>query len=72
MISFDLDLPSQSSQYSGAYAHGDLEAAWLLQEMVREPGDFGQVEMIEPVDALQHALFMAGYARLPDSAISAA
>jgi hypothetical protein len=39
--------------------------------MVREPGEFGQVEILEPVDALQHALFMVGYAHLPDSAISA-
>ena len=52
MVSLDLDLPSQSSQYGGAYAHGDLEAAWLLVEMVREPGEFGDVEWLEPIDTL--------------------
>ena len=56
---------------SAAYARDNLKAAWLLQEMVREPGRFGQVDMFEPVDALQHALFMVGYACLSDSAISA-
>ena len=54
------------------YVCDNLKAAWLLGEMVREPGEFGQVEMLEPVDALQHALFMVGYAHLPDRAISAA
>ena len=57
---------------SAAYARDNLKAAWLLQEMIREPGEFGQVEWFEPVDALQHALFMVGYASLPDSAVSAA
>ena len=57
---------------SGAYARDNLKAAWLLGEMVREPGEFGEVEMFEPMDALQHALFMVGYACLPDSAISPA
>lgn len=60
---------------SVAYARDNLKAAWLLQEMVREPGEFGQVdgqvELFEPADALQHALFMVGYGYLPDSAISA-
>ena len=55
---------------SRAYAYDNLKAAWLLQEMVRNPGEFGKVEMLEPADALQHALFMVGYAYLPFSAIS--
>lgn len=54
-----------------AYAEVNLKAAWLLQEMVRVPGKFGHVEGFAPVDALQHALFMIGYARLPDGALSA-
>ena len=57
---------------SAAYARDNLKAAWLLQGMVREPGEFGDVEWFEPVDAVQHALFMVGYAYLPDGAISAA
>ena len=56
---------------SSAYARDNLKAAWLLGEMVREPGEFEQVGF-EPVDALQHALFMVGYASLPDGAVSAA
>ena len=60
------------SYHGPAYAQDNLKAAWLLQEMVREPGKFGQVEGFEPVDALQHALFMVGYAKLPDTAVSAA
>lgn len=56
---------------SAAYARDNLKAAWLLGEMVREPGEFEEVGF-EPVDALQHALFMVGYAKLPDSAVSAA
>ena len=56
---------------SAAYARDNLKAAWLLGEMVREPGEFEQVGF-EPVDALQHALFMVGYAKLPDTAVSAA
>ena len=55
---------------SAAYARDNLRAAWLLGEMVREPGEFEQVGF-EPVDALQHALFMVGYASLPDSAVPA-
>ena len=54
---------------SGAYARDNLKAAWLLGEMVKEPGEFEQVGF-EPVDALQHALFMVGYACLPDNAVS--
>ena len=56
---------------SVSYARDNLKAAWLLGEMVREPGEFEQVGF-EPVDALQHALFMVGYAKLPDTAVSAA
>lgn len=56
---------------SAAYARDNLKAAWLLGEMVREPGQFEEVGF-EPLDALQHALFMVGYACLPDSAIRAA
>ena len=56
---------------SASYAHDNLQVAWLLGEMVREPGQFEEVGF-EPVDALQHALFMVGYASLPGSAISAA
>ena len=56
---------------SADYARDNLKAAWLLGEMVREPGEFEQIGF-EPVDALQHALFMVGYACLPDSAIRAA
>ena len=56
---------------SAAYARDNLKAAWLLGEMVREPGEFEQVGF-EPVDALQHALFMVGYAKLPNTAVSAA
>ena len=63
------DRPKMNND-SAAYARNNLKAAWLLQEMVREPGDFGKVEMFEPVDAVQHALFMVGYARLPDGAVS--
>ena len=49
----------------------NLKVAWLLGDMVREPGEFEQVGF-EPVDALQHALFMIGYAMLLDTAVSAA
>ncbi len=62
------DRPKMNND-SAAYARDNLTAAWLLGEMVREPGEFEQVEF-EPVDALQHALFMVGYASLPDSAVS--
>jgi hypothetical protein len=55
----------------GAYARDNLKASWLLGEMVREPGEFEQVGF-EPVDGLQHALFMVGYTSLPDYAVSAA
>ena len=55
-----------------AYAEANLKAAWLLQEMVRRPGKFANVEGFTSVEALQHALFMVGYARLPDDAFSAA
>ena len=65
------DRPSMNND-SETYARNNLKAAWLLQEMVREPGKFGQVEGFAPVDALQHALFMVGYAYLPDNAVSAA
>ena len=61
------DGPRMSND-SAEYACDNLKAAWLLGEMVREPGEFGQV-WFEPVDALQHALFMVGYSALPDSAI---
>ena len=63
--------PKMSNE-SAAYARDNLKAAWLLQEMVREPGEFGRVELFEPLGALQHALFMVGYASLPHSAITAA
>ena len=61
------DRPKMNND-SAAYAGDNLKAAWLLQEMVRKPGEFEQVGF-EPVDALQHALFMVGYAPLSDSAI---
>ncbi len=64
------DRPGMNND-SASYARDNLKAAWLLQEMVREPGEFGQVEGVAPIDALQHALFMVGYAYLPDSAVSA-
>ena len=51
------------------YAQDNLKAAWLLQEMVRDPGMFGCVPGVAPVDALQSALFMVGYAQLSDTAI---
>ena len=56
---------------TAAYAEANLKAAWLLQEMVRRPGKFANVEGFTSVEALQHALFMVGYARLPDDALSA-
>ena len=56
------------SKDSAEYARDNLKAAWLLGEMVRDPGEFGQVGF-DSVDALQHALFMVGYSALPDSAI---
>ena len=56
---------------SAAYARDNLKAAWLLGEMVRDPGEFEEVGF-EPVDALQYALFVVGYASLPDGAIPAA
>ena len=37
--------------------------------MFRQPDDFGNVDVFERVDALQHALFMAGYSSLPDGAV---
>ena len=64
------DGPKMSND-SAEYACDNLKAAWLLGEMVREPGEFEQAGF-EPVDALQHALFMVGYSALPDSAVSAA
>ena len=63
------DRPRMNNDDGGAYTRDNLKAAWLLGEMVREPGEFEQVGF-EPVDALQHALFMVGYAKLPDSVIS--
>ena len=65
------DRPAMNND-SAAYARDNLKAAWLLGEMVREPGKFGQVEGFASVDALQHALFMVGYAYLPDSTVPAA
>jgi hypothetical protein len=65
------DRPEMNND-SAAYARDNLKAAWLLQGMVREPGKFGQVEGFASVDALQHALFMVGYAYLPDSTVPAA
>ena len=64
------DRPKMNSD-SAAYACDNLKTAWLLAEMVREPGEFEQVGFA-PVDALQQALFMVGYASLPDNAIQAA
>ena len=55
---------------TAAYAETNLKAGWLLQEMVRRPGRFGDVEGFTPLEALQHALFMVGYASLPDDALS--
>ena len=64
------DGPKMSND-SAEYACDNLKAAWLLGEMVREPSEFGQV-WLDPVDALQHALFMVGYASLLDSAVAGA
>ena len=61
------DRPGMNND-SGAYARDNLKAAWLLGEMVRDPGEFEQAGF-ETVDAVQHALFMVGYAALPDSAV---
>ncbi len=55
---------------TAAYARDNLKAAWLLGEMVREPGEFEQVGF-EPVDALQHAQFTVGHISLPASSVSA-
>ncbi len=63
------DRPGMNNS-SVSYARDNLKAAWLLGEMAQEPGKFDEVGF-EPVDALQHALFMVGYASLPDSAVSA-
>ena len=54
------------------HAEANLKAVWLLQEMVRDPGRFGEVEGANPVIALQNALFMVGYTKIPDNAISTA
>ncbi len=65
------DRPRMNSDDGRTYACDNLKAAWLLAEMAREPGEFEQ-DGFEPVDGLQHALFMVGYASLPDSATLAA
>ena len=55
----------QASEYAAA----NLKCAWLLQELLRRPGEFASVPEPRRVDALQSALFMLGYARLRDDAV---
>ncbi len=58
-----------SLQYPAKYARSNLQFAWLMQALVEYPGDFAAVPETQRVDALQSALFMLGYARLPDDAV---
>ena len=51
------------------YAKANMQFAWLMQGLVAEPGDFGEVPEDLRVDALQSAFFMLGYARLRDDAV---
>ena len=51
------------------YAKANLQFAWLMQALVADPGDFGNLPGSRRVDALQSALFMLGYARLRDDAV---
>ena len=51
------------------YAKANLQFAWLIKELVEEPGDFGEVPENRRVDAVQSALFMLGYERLRDDAV---
>lgn len=56
-------------QYPPTYARSNLQFAWLMQALVKDPGDFAAVPETLRVDALQSALFMLGYARLRDDAV---
>ena len=51
------------------YAEANLKCAWLLQGLLKQPGEFANVPEHRRVDALQSALFMLGYQRLRDDAI---
>ena len=51
------------------YAVANLKCAWLLQGLLKEPGEFANVPEHRRLDALQSALFMLGYQQLRDDAI---
>ena len=61
--------PSIRYDQKSKYAKANLQFAWLMRELVADPGDFGNVPDDRQVDALQSALFMLGYARLGDDAV---
>ena len=52
------------------YTKANPRFSWLMQELVADPGDFAAVSEDRRPDALQSALFMLGYTRLGDDAIT--
>ena len=62
--------PAIHASQTAKYAEANLKAAWLFGKMVEQPGDFAGVSASHRVDALQSALFMVGYCRLGDEAIT--
>ena len=61
--------PTIRREQNEEYAKANLQFAWLMRELVADPGDFANVPEHLRVDALQSALFMLGYARLADDAV---
>ena len=62
--------PSIRYDQKSKYAKANLQFAWLMQALAVEPGEFDNVPEHRRVDALQSALFMLGYARLRDDAVT--
>ena len=52
------------------YTKANLRFSWLIQGLIADPGDFAAVSEDRRPDALQSALFMLGYTRLSDDAIT--
>ena len=62
--------PSIRRDQNEKYAVANLQFAWLMQGLVAEPGEFADVPEHLRMHALQSALFMLGYERLADDAVS--
>ena len=59
-----------SADYGGRYAVSNLKAAWLVAEMARRGEPFASMERDRGILALQSALFMVGYRRFDESALT--